>query len=296
MAILSALLVHEEEKSALAISGFEIHPSVVLGCLALALGYWYLVGPARRRFGWPGGAVAPWRAGFWGLAVATIFLALDGPLHKLADESLFSAHMVQHMLLMMVMPPFLILGLPPELVRHAVRDQRVLAAGRFLTKPIVAFLAYNLVFVGWHLPAAYNLALTHHPIHIVQHLMFISVSVMMWWPVVAPVAELEQIPDGPMLMLYVFAFALLMTIPAAFLTLSGRQIYPFYESAPRITPLTALEDQRLGGLIMWVPGFVLYLIAITAIWFRWTKDEYAEWREEAREARAKRAEAALAGS
>ena len=87
----------------------------------------------------------------------------------------------------------------------------------------------------------------------------------------------------------VFAFAMLMTIPAAFLTLSGRLIYPFYEAAPRITVLSALEDQRLGGLIMWVPGFGLYLIAITAVWFRWTKDEYAEWREEAREARARTA-------
>lgn len=270
----------------LSIGGFSLHWSVLLGCLGLGLGYGWLTGPGRARLGWPAGRTPLWRVAFWVTGVGTIFFSLNGPLHELADESLFAAHMVQHMLLMMVMPPMLILGLPPELIRHAVRRGGVLRLGRILTHPAVAFLAYNAVFIGWHLPAFYQLALAFHPIHIVQHLMFMTVAMMMWWPVVAPVPELEQIPDGLLLMLWTFAFALLMTIPAAFLTLSGELIYPFYGAAPRVSSLSALEDQRLGGVIMWVPGFVIYLVAISGVWFRWTKDEYAEWREEARQARA----------
>ena len=142
---------------------------------------------------------------------------------------------------------------------------------------------YNAVFLGWHFPAAYDLALNHHSVHVVQHLMFISVAVMMWWPVVAPAPELERIPDGPPLMLYVFAFGIPMTILSAFLTMSDRLIYPYYKLAPRVMSLGPLEDQRLGGLLMWIPGMLIFWVAITAIWFRWTREEYQEWRREARE-------------
>ena len=150
-------------------------------------------------------------------------------------------------------------------MRRVVRDRTVLSLGRILTNPALAFVVYNAVFLGWHFPAAYDLALNNHSVHVVQHLMFISVAVMMWWPVVAPVPELERIPDGPLLMLYVFAFGIPMTILSAFLTMSDRLIYPYYELAPRVTSLGPLEDQRLGGLLMWIPGMLIFWVAITAI-------------------------------
>ena len=256
----------------------EIHPSVLIGCIALGVTYAYAV---RRTGTRPG-----WRAWCWGGALAVVFIALDGPIDELSDGSLFSAHMVQHLLLVMVMPPLLLLGLSRDLVRPALRDRRVLTLGRTLTHPAVAFVAYNVVFIGWHFPAAYGLALDHEAIHIVQHLMFMAVGVMMWWPVVAPAPELERIPDGPLVMLYLFAFGLPMTLLSAFLTMSDRVVYPFYAAAPRVTSLGVIDDQRLGGLIMWVPGMLVYWIAISAVWFRWTRDEYREWRREALEARA----------
>ena len=272
-----------EELDVLNVAGFDFHISVLVGCLLLVVGYWLVVGPAGRRFGWVTEEAGRWRALSWVGAVAVMFFALNGPLHELADESLFSAHMIQHMLLMLVMPPFLLMGLPRELVQRAVQDRTVLSLGRILTYPALAFVVYNAVFLGWHFPAAYDLALNHHSVHVVQHLMFISVAVMMWWPVVAPAPELERIPDGPALMLYVFAFGIPMTILSAFLTMSDRLIYPYYELAPRVTSLGPLEDQRLGGLLMWIPGMLIFWVAITAIWFRWTREEYQEWRREARE-------------
>jgi len=221
----------------------------------------------------------PWRkAAFLG-SVALIFLTLNGPLHTLSDEYLFSAHMVQHMLLMLVMPSFLIMGLPPWLIRKAMERPGVKKAARFLTHPVVAFLAYNVTFIGWHIPQMYNWALVSHDLHIFQHLMFMSVAVMMWWPVVNPVPELERIPTGPLLMMYVFAFGIPSTLVSAFITLSDSVFYPWYELAPRVTSLSPLEDQRLGGLIMWIPGMLIFWVGISAVFFRWTKDEYSSWKK-----------------
>jgi putative membrane protein len=260
----------------------ELHPSVLLGCLALGAGYWALVGPLRRKHGWSDERVGTGRVIAWALGVAIITGSLNGPLHALSDQFLFSAHMVQHILLMLIMPPLLIIGVPPWLIRRALRHPTVRRIGRALTHPGIAFVAYNLVFLGWHFPAAYNAALLNHDLHIVQHLMFMTVAVMMWWPVVAPVPELERIPDGPLLMLYVFAFGIPSTILSAFITMSDGVLYSFYGLAPRISALGPLDDQRLGGLIMWIPGMLIFWIAISAIWFRWTREEYAEWRAEAR--------------
>ena len=266
------------------LGAFELHPSVLIGCVALGAVYAWAVGPLARRHEWVDVRAERRRAVAWGAALVLVFLALDGPLHELSDEYLFSAHMAQHMVLMLIVPPLLIYAVPPALIRRAVRAEGVRRLGRILTHPAVAFVAYNLVFIGWHFPAAYNAALENHDLHIVQHLMFMATSVMMWWPVLAPIVELERIPDGPLVMMYVFALGIPSTILSAFITMSDRVFYPFYAAAPRISPLDPLQDQRLGGLLMWIPGMLIFWVAITAVWFRWTRDEYAEWRREARQA------------
>jgi putative membrane protein len=261
----------------LTILGFEIHVSVLIGTVYLAALYLFAVGPAREKYGWWPKPVTPWRRASYLGAVGLIFLSLNGPLHTLSDEYLFSAHMVQHMLLMLIMPPFLLMGLPPWLIRKALEKPRVASVARVLTHPVVAYLAYNVTFIGWHIPQMYNWALVSHSFHIVQHLMFMAVATMMWWPVVNPVPELEKIPTGPLLMMYVFAFGIPSTIVSAFITLSDSVFYPWYEIAPRVSSLSPLEDQRLGGLIMWIPGMLLFWVAISVVFFRWTKDEYRSW-------------------
>ena len=270
----------------LVLFGFEVHVSVLAGCLYLLVGYLLLVGPARARFGWEDEETSTARKVSWGVAVAVIFFSLNGPLHALADEYSFAAHMVQHMLLMLLMPPLLIAGLPPWLIRKALDRPWVRRTARFLTHPVAAYAAYNVVFIGWHLPQAYNAALVDHDLHILQHLMFMSVAVMMWWPVVNPVPELERIPTGPLLMMYVFAFGIPSTAVAAFITLSDELLYPWYGAAPGLWGLGPLEDQRLGGLTLWIPGMRIFWTAISFDFFRWTKDEFASWRREAEDRRA----------
>jgi len=261
----------------LTLLGFEIHISVLIGVVYLASIYLFAVGTAREKYGWWPDPVSRWRKASYLGAVALIFFSLNGPLHTLSDEYLFSAHMVQHMLLMLVMPAFLIMGLPPWLISKALEKPGVARTARFLTHPVTAFLAYNVAFIWWHIPQMYNWALVNHDLHIFQHLMFMSVAVMMWWPVVNPVPELERIPTGPLLMMYVFAFGIPSTLVSAFITLSDSVFYPWCEMAPRVTSLTPLDDQRLGGLIMWIPGMLIFWVGISAVFFRWTNDEYRSW-------------------
>ncbi len=262
------------------ILGFEIFPSILVGCLYLLGVYWLVVGPARRRFGWAAAPPSRWQVASWVTAVLIIFFSLNGPLHEWADGYLFSAHMVQHLLLMLIMPPFLLWGLPTWVIRKALGVRWIFGAGRVLTHPVVAFVAYNVVFIFWHLPDMYNWALMDHTVHIVQHLSFMAVAVMMWWPIINPVEELQRIPNGPLLMGWIFLFGIPGTIVSALITLSDEVLYTWYAAAPRITGLTVLDDQRLGGLIMWIPGMLVFWVAITAVFFRWTSYEYRSWKED----------------
>lgn len=263
------------------ILGFAVFPSILAGCVYLLGAYALAVGPARRRFGWGETGATPKQWTYWVSGVLVIFFSLNGPLHELADGYLFTAHMVQHLLLMLLMPPLLIAGLPPWLIRKALELRPVYRAARFLTHPVVAFLAYNLVFIYWHFPDHYNRALMDHNVHIFQHLSFMAVAVMMWWPVLHPVEELQRLPDGPVLMAWIFLFGIPGTVVSALITLSDDVLYTWYAAAPRIIDLSVLDDQRLGGLIMWIPGMLVFWVAISVVFFRWTKDEYGEWKEEA---------------
>lgn len=270
-------LLHGEEVH-FSWTAWDAHWSIVLGCAALLAVYFWGIGPARVKYGL-GEPASRWQVASYVGAVVILFVSLTGPIHDLSDYYLFSAHMVQHMLIMMIVPPLLLLGLPAWLIRPALRLRGVTPVARFLTKPLVAFALYNVVFVVWHFPFMYNAALENHDVHIIQHLMFIATATMMWWPVVNPLPELAIMP-GPVQILYLFAIGLPASVVSAFIALSEEVVYPFYGRAPRVFTLTAVEDQQLGGMIMWVPGMVLLWAAITIIFFRWARREDREERAE----------------
>jgi len=253
---------------------WEIHVSVLIGCVILVGVYLAGVGPLRRRYRL-GPPVGLWRVTAYLSGVAIIFLSLNGPLHDLSDNYLLSAHMVQHLLLMMIMPPLLLIGTPAWLLRPILRRRGMMSIARVLSHPATAFAVYNTVLIGWHLPAAYNWALENHAIHIVQHLMFMVVATMMWWPVVNPVPELTRL-SSPLQLLYLFAFGIPMSIVSAFVTMANDVLYPWYDLAPRLFGLTALDDQKLGGAIMWVPGMFVYWTAVTIVFLRWSSREDRE--------------------
>ena len=141
-------------------------------------------------------------------------------------------------------------------------------AARWATKPIRCFAIFNVVVAGWHLPPLYNYALAHHRVHIVQHLMFLAASVLMWWPVLSPLPELPRL-NYPGQMLYLFLLSIPMAIVAVYISYADGLLYPMYASAPRIWGITPMNDQLIGGLIMWIPGGFFFYTIISVVFFRW---------------------------
>src|SRR6185436_8011077 len=198
------------------------------------------------------------------------FFSLNGWLHDLSDWYLFSAHMVQHLLLTLLVPPLLLAGTPGWMLRPALRYRPVAMLARFFTRPKIAFVVFNLVLAAWHVPALYNTAMANHSVHIVQHLMFMVAATLLWWPILSPLPELPRL-SYPMQMLYLFLTTLPMSVVAVYITCSDNLLYPAYAAAPRIRGILPLEDQLIGGLIMWIPGGLLFFGVISVIFFRWQK-------------------------
>ena len=212
-----------------------------------------------------------WRAACFILGLVALWLAIASPLAEF-DDYLLVAHMTQHLVLMSVTPPLLLLGFPiVPLLRGLPKSllRRVFAQlfsvgilqslGRFLTHPIVAWIAMNLSYVAWHVPAAYELALRSEGWHYVEHSCFFFTSLMFWFPVVRPWPSVSRTSRWPLL-LYLLGADVINTALSAFLTFCGRVLYPSYADAPRISSLSPLSDQVAAGAFMWVAGSVAFLL------------------------------------
>jgi putative membrane protein len=247
----------------------SIHLEVVIGT-ALLLGAYVAAWRAA------GVRVEPGRVAAFTVGLVALVVALNGPIHDLAERSLFSAHMVQHLLLTLVVPPLLLVGTPafvadallaPLLARPATR-----AALETMTRPIVALGAWTVALVIAHLPALYGAALGSHVVHFAQHALLVGAALLAWWPIASPSTRLPALPYAAQI-LYLFVFGIPMTLVAAMITGAEDVLYPFYPTGLRATTLTPLEDQRLGGILMWVPAGVVPLVAFTAVFFRWVAAE-----------------------
>ena len=260
---------------------WHLHPSVALGVLLLWGVYVLGIGPWRRKYGWSE-TVNRKQVRLFGTGLVLLVFTLQGPLHELSDRYLFSAHMVQHLMLTLVIPPLLLWGTPDWLLRPLTRIPAVNAVVSVLTRPAVAFLLANGALIVWHVPVMYDLALRVHGIHIVQHLMYLATATLAWWPIMGMLPEWPRL-TSPMQMTYLFLSTLPTGVIGSILSLSDRLIYKGYAETPKLWGLTPVSDQVLGGLLMWVGGSTLYLGAITAIFFAWF---YREERESAAEQKA----------
>jgi putative membrane protein len=254
-------------------SDWKLYPSFLVGWLLLGGAYFLVAGPLRRYF--PGSEPVPAaKVLSFAAGMGIMLVSLQGPLHELSDYYLFSAHMVQHLGVMLVMPPFLLYGTPDWMLRPLLGSRPVLPVGRILTLPLVAFALNNVIFGAWHFPGPYDLMMRNHDVHIAMHLMIMATGAIMWWPVMSPLPELPRIAP-PLQMVYLFVLGIPMMVVAALITFSGTALYTWYAAAPRIFPLDVLDDQRLGGVIMWVPGALVLWLGITFVYFRWTRGEVA---------------------
>jgi putative membrane protein len=243
---------------------FTVHWSTVVGLLALGALYEWR---ARRR---PAGTEPPsaGRRALFAAGLVAIFLALNGWLHDLSDYYLFTAHMVQHLVLTFLAVPFLIMGTPGWMLRPLLEVRGLGPALRWLTHPMRCFAIFSVTVAAWHLPVLYNQAMAIHEVHIAQHLMFMAAATLMWWPVLSPLKELPRL-SYPLQMLYLFLLSIPMSIVAVYIVYAREILYPAYASAPRLLGLSPMQDQLLGGLIMWIPGGLFFLGIISVIFFRW---------------------------
>jgi putative membrane protein len=202
--------------------------------------------------------------------ILVIAVALLSPLDDLADHYLFSAHMVQHLLLTLGAAPLLLAGTPDWMLRALLERMRLIGAARHARHPLIAFCAFNVVWAAAHLPVVYELALQSEPLHAAEHLTFLATAVLLWWPVLGlrPYPPIGQV-------LYLFLQSVPASLVGALLTHANSAYYSTYVNAQRIVSLTPLEDQQAGGLIMWVGSGMYFLLATAVVFFAWASREEA---------------------
>ena len=217
------------------------------------------------------GLIPAWRLAAFLTGVASLWIAIGSPLSAF-DEASLTVHMMQHILLTMVAPPLLLLGapalpflhgLPQWLVRRILgpvfRSAPAQALGNFLTHPVVCWVVAGVALVVWHVPAAFELALRSDFWHEVEHICFLSSSLLFWWTVVQPYPSEPRWPRWT-ISIYLFLGMFPSGGLGAFLTFCDRVLYPSYLNEPSIFGLTPLEDQVFAGSLMWVLGIFVCII------------------------------------
>jgi putative membrane protein len=252
------------------------HPQTWLLVIVLVIAYVWAVtvlGPKRARDG-ERVATTKQKAAFLS-GILFLLVAEEWPLHDLAEDYLFSAHMVQHMLLAFVVPPLLLLGTPAWLLRSLLGTNVRFRIVRFLTRPLVALVLFNAAIVAMHWVVIVDLQSRSQIFHVGFHLVLLGSALLMWSVVIPPLPELKRLsPPGKML--YLFLQSIVPTVPASFLTFASDPLYPFYEAAPRVWGLSAGVDQMIAGLIMKLGGGALLWSVITVMFFKWHAQEEAQ--------------------
>jgi putative membrane protein len=226
-------------------------PSVVIGCAALAIGY---LAAVRKH--------ALNRAPYFLAGVALLLLDLVSPIDTLADQYLFSAHVLQHFLLALVIPPLMLLGTPAFELRGLNKLECAIG------QPPVSWLLGIGAMLAWHIPVLFNAALASEGLHIFQHLSLLITGTIFWWPILGPLPHCRLPALGAIA--YLFSACVCCSLLGAFLTFAPAGLYPAYLNPPaHLWGLDPKSDQQLGGMLMWVPGCFVYLAGILSTVMRW---------------------------
>jgi putative membrane protein len=259
-------------KASLGLGDWTFEPTVTLGLAALVAAYVIAVRRGRLRRDddvspWLGSP--RWRAWMFGLGVLTAFLALESPVDTGGDNYLLSLHMVQHLVLKMVSPPLVLLGIcgmrPPDPAR-APGLRRLWTA---ITRPLPATVLFNAVLLVWHIPILYDSTLRNETAHIVEHITFIAVGVVLWWAVVDPIRGEATTPVSPFQKIAALAVAgVPPTVLGLIFSVASNPFYEFYARAPRLWGLSPVTDQQIAGVVMFGLGNLIYFAAISVIFWR----------------------------
>lgn len=220
----------------------------------------------------------------FGLGAFALLLAATWPIDTLADDYLFSVHMVEYLVFTLVAPPLILMGIPAWLMRSALEESRLLPIARWVCRFLPALVIFNVVLVVYHIPDVMDLMLRNDLAHFAGHASAFVVGLVMWMPVLSPLPEIPRLsPVGRMG--YLFLQSIVPTVPASFLTFGDQALYRYYEGVPQLFGLSAVEDQRIAGLVMKIgAGFLLWAL-IATLFFRWYSEEEAASAHERRLAR-----------
>jgi putative membrane protein len=244
-------------------------PYLVGGLVMLGWIWAVIAGPMRTRFAPHGTAYPRGHAWRFYAALAVFYLAVGSPLDQIGERFLFSAHMLQHQLLIYPAAILFLMGIPAWMVDLVLARRSVQPAARALSHPLSCALVFTLVISLWHAPWAYEWALQNKLVHVAEHLMFFGAALFYWWPMLSPSRSVPPLGYGGQ-MLYFFSVLILMTPVFAYITFSEQILYPTYEYAPRlIANFSAADDQLLAGVAMKLVGMMVAGTAFAVAFFRW---------------------------
>jgi len=259
------------------LSAWSFEPSVVLGLGLVAVIYALGVRDLVRR-GRFGRAVKPRHVALFALGLLAVLLALTSPLDTL-DERLFTIHMAQHMILLMVAPPLLLsgkpipvllVGAPRGLVRGATRTIRrtpwLHGLTRLLTMPLVAWLLYNVGLLVWHFPVFYGATLRSPGVHLFEHLYFLGSALLFWWVIIEPLPGPSRLHPG-LRMIYVWVAAIPNALLGMAFATKDTVVYPFYGQQQPLWGISPIDDQHLAGLVMAIPGDAIEFVVGAVLFF-----------------------------
>lgn len=250
---------------------FHIHFDVLGVVAALVIFYVYGIRVLAARHAPRSEPAVTSRQIAWFATGVVAFAAVEGwPIHDIGSGSLFTFHMIEHLVLALIVPPAILKGVPSWLLRLVVRP--ILPVLRVLTKPLPAIVFFNTVLALIHVPTVLEAMLSSEAVHFSFHLLLLVSATIMWWPVIGPVPDLPKLAP-PYAMGYLFVQSLVPTVPASFLTFATDVTYKVYSDMPRLWGFDVMTDQMVAGLIMKIGGGAVLWTAITVIFFKWAADE-----------------------
>ncbi len=246
---------------------FQWHPEVWVLVAFLTCAYVYMVRVIGPNAVAPGQkAVSRFNIGCFVGAMVMLWVASDWPMHDIGEEYLYSAHMLQHMMLSYFLPPLVLMATPQWLLRVLVGNGKLYRGVAFMCRPVIAAVVFNTVVIITHIPGVVSASVDSGPLHYSLHLLVVTASLLMWMPVVGPFPELQI---GPLAKcVYLFIQSLVPTIPAAWLTFASGAVYESYDIPVRVWGMSVQHDQQLAGAIMKTGGGIFLWTVIIFLFFK----------------------------
>jgi putative membrane protein len=245
---------------------FQAHVEVWLLMIAIIGSYVYAIKVIGPRVVTNGPVVTRRQIQSFTAGALIMWIASDWPMHDIAEEYLYSVHMLQHMMLSYFVPPLMLLATPKWLFDAVFGSGRGYRAIKFLSRAPVAGLLFNVMVMVAHIPDVVNRSVSNGPLHYSLHILLVVTSLLMWMPVCGPEKPFRLQYGG--MMIFLFLMSVIPTVPAAWLTFAEGSVYKHYDIPVRVWGLSVTTDQQLAGAVMKSAGSLFLWSIIVVIFFR----------------------------